>query len=188
MIDPIVSLAFSIHSNPGVYALLLGSGVSRTASIPTGWEIVLDLIYKLAHLDGVEHVTDPVEWYRKKFGREPDYSEILESIAPSQEERQRLLRSFIEPTEKDRESGLKVPTAAHRAIAELCVSGKIRAVVTTNFDRLLERAIEDLGTTPIVLSSADSINGALPLVHQQCCIVKVHGDISTHEFATQRGN
>ena len=24
--------------NPGVYALLLGSGISRSAEIPTGWE------------------------------------------------------------------------------------------------------------------------------------------------------
>ncbi len=40
MIEPIVSLAFSLHANKGVYALLLGSGVSRSAGIPTGWEVV----------------------------------------------------------------------------------------------------------------------------------------------------
>ena len=47
-IDPVHSLAFSIQANPGVYAVLVGSGVSRTAKIPTGWEIILDLIRKLA--------------------------------------------------------------------------------------------------------------------------------------------
>src|SRR5882672_3478248 len=47
MIDPIVSLSFSLYSNSGVYALLLGSGVSRSASIPTGWEIVQDLVHKI---------------------------------------------------------------------------------------------------------------------------------------------
>lgn len=41
MIDPLYSLALSMESNPGIYALLLGSGVSRIAGIPTGWEIVL---------------------------------------------------------------------------------------------------------------------------------------------------
>jgi hypothetical protein len=40
VIDPLISLAFAIQSNKGVYALLLGSGVSRAAQIPTGWEIV----------------------------------------------------------------------------------------------------------------------------------------------------
>ncbi len=41
MIDPVHSLAFSIQANPGVYAVLVGSGVSRAAKVPTGWEITL---------------------------------------------------------------------------------------------------------------------------------------------------
>ena len=48
MIDPINSLAFSIQANRGVYAVMLGSGVSRSAKIPTGWEVTLDLVRKLA--------------------------------------------------------------------------------------------------------------------------------------------
>ena len=55
MVDPIHSLAFSIEANRGVYAVLLGSGVSKAARIPTGWEITLDLVRKLAALYG-EHV------------------------------------------------------------------------------------------------------------------------------------
>src|SRR6266436_1579843 len=51
-LDPTVALAFSMFSNKGVYAVLLGSGVSRSAAIPTGWEVVLDLIRRLAHLLG----------------------------------------------------------------------------------------------------------------------------------------
>jgi hypothetical protein len=41
MIDPSTALAFSLFENKGVYALLLGSGLSRAAQIPTGWEITL---------------------------------------------------------------------------------------------------------------------------------------------------
>ena len=52
MIDPVHSLAFSIQANRGVYAALVGSGVSRGAKIPTGWEVTLDLIRKLARLYG----------------------------------------------------------------------------------------------------------------------------------------
>ena len=63
MIDPLLALAFGMQSNKGVYALLLGSGVSRSAGIPTGWEIVLDLIRKLAHLEGVDCGVDPAAWY-----------------------------------------------------------------------------------------------------------------------------
>jgi hypothetical protein len=49
-------------------------------------------------------------------------------------------------------------------------------VLTTNFDRLLEQALTDEGISPTVISTPDAIEGALPLVHQGCCIVKLHGD------------
>ena len=37
--DALTRLAFGIYGNPGVYALLLGSVLSRSAGIQTGWEI-----------------------------------------------------------------------------------------------------------------------------------------------------
>ena len=55
MIGPIISLVFSMHSSKGVYALLLGSGISRSAEIPTGWEVTLNLIRKFANLSGENH-------------------------------------------------------------------------------------------------------------------------------------
>ena len=61
MIDPIDSLAFSIQANRGVYALLIGSGVSQAAQIPTSWAITLDLIRKLAAASGVRLGLDMAE-------------------------------------------------------------------------------------------------------------------------------
>ena len=52
MIDPMVSLAFALHSNRGAYAALVGSGVSVGAGFPTGWQVVLDLISKVARVLG----------------------------------------------------------------------------------------------------------------------------------------
>jgi hypothetical protein len=43
MIDLQVSMAFALHANPGAYAVLVGSGVSVGAGIPTGRQVVLDL-------------------------------------------------------------------------------------------------------------------------------------------------
>jgi hypothetical protein len=43
-IEPELSLAFSVRSGPGTYAILLGSGVSRAAGVPTGWEVTLNLV------------------------------------------------------------------------------------------------------------------------------------------------
>ncbi len=69
MIDPILSLVFSVHYNKGVYALLIGSGVSRSAGIPTGWEVVEDLIRKLAHVKDQDCGPDPAAWFKDKFRR-----------------------------------------------------------------------------------------------------------------------
>jgi hypothetical protein len=73
MINPSVTLAFSIYESKGIYALLLGSGASRSAHIPTGWEITLNLIRRIATLEGVDEQMDEVAWYIQKFKREPSY-------------------------------------------------------------------------------------------------------------------
>ena len=176
MIDSVHSLAFSIQANPGVYAVLLGSGVSRAARIPTGWDITLDLIRKIAALGRETCEPDPEEWYRRRFGRAAEYSDLLDGIAKTPAERQQLLRSYWEPDEREREEGWKQPTAAHRSIAALTAGGFFRVIVTTNFDRLMEAALNDAGVVPTVLSSPDQVQGALPIVHTRCCLFKVHGD------------
>lgn len=175
-IEPIESLIFAIQSNPGTYALLLGSGISRAANIPTGWEITEDLIQRLAALRKEKCEPDPETWYREKFGKEPDYSKLLEELAKTKTERQQLLRSYFEPNSANNE-GDKRPTKAHKAIASLVAKGFIKVIITTNFDRLLENALDELGIKPTVISTPDQINGALPLTqNKNCQILKIHGD------------
>ena len=176
MIDPAHSLAFSIQANPGVYAVLVGSGVSRSAKIPTGWDITLDLVRKLAQLCDETCEPDPARWYQSKFEKEADYSDLLDELAKTPAERQQLLRGYWEPNDREREEGEKQPTAAHRAIAALAAQGFIRVILTTNFDRLVETALTDEGVAPTILSSPDQVQGALPLIHTRCCVFKMHGD------------
>jgi hypothetical protein len=87
MIDSLTALAFSIYENPGVYCILLGSGVSRAAEIPTGWEITLDLVRRTAALNGVTGEPDWPAWYKTAFGTEPKYSELLDQLASTPDER-----------------------------------------------------------------------------------------------------
>ena len=61
-------------------------------------------------------------------------------------------------------------------MAELVSRGYIRVIVTTNFDRLLERALVDAGVEPTVISTPDAAEGAIPLAHSSCTVMKVHGD------------
>lgn len=176
MIDPLLSLAFSIQSQKGVYALLLGSGVSRPSGIPTGWEVVLDLTRKLARLHGEGCEPNPEEWFRKKHNTEADYSRLLDALATTPASRQQLLRGYFEPTEDERDQGIKLPTAAHKAIASLAADGYVRVIITTNFDRLMEKALEAAGVHATVISTPDAVSGALPLVHSGCTVIKLHGD------------
>lgn len=176
MIAPIHSLAFSIQSSRGVYAVLLGSGISQAAKIPTGWEITLDLVRKLAAVHGESCEATPENWYSEKFGKGPDYSDLLDALTKTPADRQQLLRGYWEVTEQERDERVKQPTEAHRAIASLVAQGFVRVIITTNFDRLMETALADIGIVPTILSTPDQVHGAVPLIHTNCCLFKVHGD------------
>lgn len=123
--DPTTGLAFSMHENPGVFAILIGSGLSRSASIPTGWDITLKLIRKVGLAKGVPEQSDWAQWYADTTGNQPNYSTLLEDLAQTQAERRAVIEGFLEPTAEEFEEGLKVPTPAHRAIAEMIRSGHI---------------------------------------------------------------
>ncbi len=174
--DPITQLAFSVYENKGVFAVLLGSGLSRSAEIPTGWEITLDLVRRVAMAQDVAEQPDWAKWYREKTGMEPNYSVLLEEIASSPDERRAILHRYIEPDEQDREEGRKIATKAHHAIANLVRAGYVRVIVTTNFDRLMENALREQGVEPTVVASADALAGAEPLTHSRCYLLKLHGD------------
>jgi hypothetical protein len=176
LIDPITALAFSIYENKGVYCLLLGSGVSRPSEIPTGWEITLDLVSRVAALQGVKDEPDWAKWYKATFGKEPTYSEMLDQLASTPDERRSVLHSYIEPSAEDIAAGRKIPTRAHQAIARLVAAGHVRVIITTNFDRLIENALRENGVEPTIITSDDALQGAVPLIHSRCYVVKIHGD------------
>jgi hypothetical protein len=176
MLDPLVALSFALYSNKGAYALLLGSGISSSAQIPTGYNVVLDLLRKVARLRGESCEPDPARWWEERTGKEPDYSELLDQLAKTPIERQHLLKGYFEPTVAERQEGTKVPTLAHNAIARLVANGFIHVVITTNFDRLLEQALEANGISAAVISTADQVRGAVPLAHSGPVVIKVNGD------------
>lgn len=175
-VDATVRLALALSSSPGAYAALLGSGLSAAAGIPTGRQIVADLIAKVAALEGTELGDDPFAWYRGRFGEEPDYSTLLDELATSPTQRSELLRGYFEPTDEQRRHGLRVPGASHRALARLAARGYITVFVTTNFDRLLEHALERAGVEPTVLGTPDSLEGTGVLARNRCTVIKVNGD------------
>lgn len=176
VLDPMLSLAFSMHAHRGGYALLLGSGISRAAGIPTGYQVVLDLIRRIAAVEHEDPGPDPEAWFQTHFGEAPEYSAVLEKLGKTTAERARLLTQYFEASEEEREQGKKQPTAAHHAVAQLVAREYVRVVITTNFDPLLEQAMEALGINPTVVSSPDAAEGIPPLSHASRLVIKVNGD------------
>ena len=174
--DQMTALAFSMFENKGVYALLLGSGLSRAAQIPTGWEITLDLTRRVGALEGAGTQADWAAWHQARFGEAPSYSKLLDALSSTPTERRSILHGYIEPSDTDLETGARQPTKAHHAIARLVRDGFVRVIVTTNFDRLLENALREAGVEPTVVKSEDDLAGAVPLPHARCFILKIHGD------------
>lgn len=183
-LDPQIVLASSVQAQPGVYALLLGSGVSRAAEIPTGWDIVRSLVRRAAAAadptdpDAPEHaVAEPEAWWAHNGdGEALGYSNLIASLGVTAASRRDLVAGFFEPTDEERETGAKQPTDAHRAIAKLVRQGYVRVIVTTNFDRLMERALEDESVAPTVISRPEAYTSAAPLAHAAVTIIKLHGD------------
>ena len=174
--DSIIQMSFSIYSNPGVYAVLLGSGISRSAGILTGYEITLDLAFKLSTMIEKKEVKDVSKWYKNYFKEDMNYSKIITKLAKTRSERSNLLKPYFEPTEKEKEERKKIPTKAHRSIARLVKYGYLRMILTLNFDRLMEEALTAESINPHVISSVDSIKGTPPPIHSNCILFKIHGD------------
>jgi len=63
--------------------LLVGPGISRAAEIPTGWDITLDLVRRVAVTEGVTEPTDWHAWHVERFGVEPGYLALLDALSSS---------------------------------------------------------------------------------------------------------
>jgi hypothetical protein len=134
VLDPRVSLATSVHASPGVYALLLGSGVSIGAGIKTGWGIVQDLVSRAATAQspdaadaGAAAAADPEEWWKEHVEGPLGYSALLAEVATTPAARQAVLAGYFEPQPDEAgEVTAVAPSAAHRAVAQLVLAAASR--------------------------------------------------------------
>lgn len=176
-IERLTTLAFSMYTNKGAYALLLGAGISRSAHIPSGWDVENELIKLLAATKGIKDIEDGHQWYKDNYGDSATYSSLLEELVKEPTERVQLMRGFFEPTAEEKELSWKKPTKAHKAIAKLVKEGYIRVILTTNFDRLLERALEAEDIIPQVICHESDIEKSTPIIHgKTVTIIKINGD------------
>jgi hypothetical protein len=95
-IDPRIALATSVYAAPGVYALLLGSGISMEAGVPTGWGVALDLVRMIARADGIDlddtNDEGTERWFVGRYGVDLRYDDLLTRVAGTDLARRNLLR------------------------------------------------------------------------------------------------
>lgn len=99
-------------------------------------------------------VEDQEDWhasYQETTDKELNDSELVGELALSRDERRSILHSYIEPDDDDQEESRKLSIRAHHAISQLVREGYIRVIITTNFDRLLGRALREQGLEPTVV-------------------------------------
>jgi len=156
------------------------------AGIKTGWGVVEDLVRRAAVADdpdsgtaGADAAKDPQAWWDAHETGSLGYSALLASLGPTPAARQALLSGYFDADPDDTDD--KRPGAAHRAVAELVRRGSIGVIITTNFDRLTERALEEAGITPQVIHRPEEYASAAPLQHRAVTVIKVHGDYLDYE-------
>lgn len=169
LIDPAAALAVLVSAAPRTYAFFLGSAVS-SPTIPTGQEVrrdTLALIYKAQTKQTPDAGADLDSWWRSRAGAQATYSSMLESVFPTTEERRRYLAGFFEG---------KQPNPTHKEFARMAKRGLIDVFVTTNFDRLLEKALEEEGLSVVAVSFGEQVKAAPPREHAEVYVLKLHGD------------
>jgi hypothetical protein len=78
---------------------------------------------------------------------------------------------------------IDVINAAHDGISALAAAGALKAVVTTNFDRLIERSLERRGVPYVVAYDAAGYGELLVRLRMDggpLPVIKIHGSVSDH--------
>lgn len=181
-VDPIIPLAYNMAAGSARYALFLGAGVSKDAGVPSGTDILiktLRLIYQMERGGAaVPSDADIRHYYNERFSN-CTYSDIMSALLPSNEEQRTYLADMFADS---------APGPAHRAVAQLVKNGLVRFIITTNFDNLLERALDEAGLTGFyTVFSEDEPRFSKPWTQETGCrIYKTHGTIEKGKIRNTR--
>jgi hypothetical protein len=169
--NPIVRLAATALPGDRKFILFAGAGLSKDAGIPTAWDLMLKtagLLYASEN-QSVDTSIDLQEWFIKSKYSQMTYAELIGQIYPNHPDQQQFLKEYL-TRHKTGE--------VHLLVAELARRGIIRAIVTTNFDHFLEKALEEKGLEPQVISTEEDLLHSEPLIHCKAVrIYKPHGTL-----------
>lgn len=171
--DRILPLAFSLNNNPRCYVAVVGAGLSTASQIPMAGMIVDDLIAQVAATRGAQP-DDLWAWYEAEFGVPPTYQGLLGALGPSTGDRQGILRKHFARTPND-EPPTRQPNDGHLGLARLSRLGLVRTFITTNFDMLIEEALQQQGLNPTTIASEEDFRAAPPIDTLEAVVIHIHG-------------
>lgn len=168
---PIVRLVASAQPGERKYVLFAGAGLSRDTGLPTAWDLMLTTASLLRSGEPNPGDGDLETWFKGSPFSKMTYSELIGTLFPTPVEQ----RSFVR--EKLATKGVG---DAHKLIAELARMGVFRCAITTNFDELLEQALEEAGMRVEVIASSDDLTHSEPLIHcKSFRVYKPHGTLAS---------
>ncbi len=174
IIKPIIPLAVNLADGRRRFILFCGAGISKDAGVPSGQDILIDTLTKIYQQEQKKEKfskEEVVKWYQKnKSLKDMSYSEMLDLVYPGMEQKRLYLNSFFEG---------KQPGETHETIAKMIGAGLIRLIITTNFDNLIEKALDMEGFSDrysVIATNDQAKNSDTWDKVEICRIYKIHGD------------
>lgn len=174
-------------ARPQNFAWFLGAGASRSAGLPTAtdviWELKRGFYCRRENQDVTrqdiqsEPVRDRIQSYCDSQGLPPagapeEYSGYFEKIFGDDREKQR--RFFSQVLAEDNVT----LSVGHRALGALLSMGQARAVFTTNFDSVIERAVAEVAQRSLSAYHIEGAHNAVQAFNNEeyPFYCKLHGD------------
>lgn len=180
-------LITAIAERTAQFAWFLGAGASRTAGLPTASDIIWDLKRRYYRQEENQEVSpqdiqnDAVRHRIQQFmdsrGFPPqwsdaEYSTYFEKIFGDDRERQ---RRYLKGILSEERVSLSV---GNRVLGALLCAGRCRAVFTTNFDSVVEKAVAEMGGLSLQAYSLEgTLSAANAFLNEEFPFYcKLHGD------------
>lgn len=165
MLDRIRSLAHFIAVKKNTdrkFVLMLGAGASLSSGVKTTATIVQELVQTYG--------TGPAPG-----ALEDRFDDLWRQAAP--DDRRLMLKSYLDQT----------PSRGYQRLADLIQLGYFDIVLTFNFDRLVERALDDAGFRDYHLiirgeTAADALGRLVHSTEPRVKILKLHGSLHSADY------
>jgi DNA-binding transcriptional regulator YhcF (GntR family) len=140
--------------------VILGAGCSLSANLPSGADVRKKIVRELASFEDVsleksdQVIFDLLKKMPKysdllKSGFNESYSDLFECLGTPKAQK-RFMEILLASDKKQINWG-------HLVLGQMAKSGYFHTLITTNFDLLIQRAINMVGETPIVCDGTESL-------------------------------